>query len=110
MRKVTVAPQLLDYIMSIIRGTRELPSLTLGASPRAAVMLSWPARPWRCCAGGPTSRPDDVRDLAAPVLRHRIVLNPEAEIEGMTADQCVARVLERSKCRAMNERLHWDRD
>ena len=39
--------------------------------------------------------PDDVRDLAAPVLRHRIVLNPEAEIEGMTADQCVARVLER---------------
>jgi MoxR-like ATPase len=39
--------------------------------------------------------PDDVRDLAAPVLRHRIVLNPEAEIEGTTADQCIARVLER---------------
>ena len=39
--------------------------------------------------------PDDVRDLAAPVLRHRIVLNPEAEIEGMTADQCVERTLER---------------
>ena len=36
--------------------------------------------------------PDDVRDMAAPVLRHRIVLNPEAEIEGMTADQCVARL------------------
>ena len=39
--------------------------------------------------------PDDVKDLASAVLRHRIVLNPEAEIEGMTADQCVQRVLER---------------
>ena len=46
-------------------------------------------------AGARVRTPDDVRDLAAPVLRHRIVLNPEAEIEGMTADQCVARVLER---------------
>lgn len=39
--------------------------------------------------------PDDVRDMATPVLRHRLILNPEAEIEGVTADQCIARVLER---------------
>ena len=41
--------------------------------------------------------PDDVRDMAVPVLRHRIILNPEAEIEGMTADQCVERVLQRTE-------------
>ena len=95
MRKVTAAAQLLDYIVSIIRGTRELPSLTLGASPRAAVMLLAASKALAVLRGRAYVTPDDVRDLAAPVLRHRIVLNPEAEIGGMTADQCVARVLER---------------
>jgi len=94
-RTVSVAPQLLDYVVSIVRGTRELPSLTLGASPRAAVMLLQGSKAMAVLRGRPYVTPDDVRDLAAPVLRHRIVLNPEAEIEGMTADQCVARVLER---------------
>ena len=72
-----------------------LPSLTLGASPRAAVMLFLGSKALAVLRGRAYVTPDDVRDLAAPVLRHRIVLNPEAEIEGMTADQCVARVLER---------------
>jgi len=94
-RQVTAAAQLLEYIVSIIRGTRELPSLTLGASPRAAVMLLLGSKALAVLRGRAYVTPDDVRDLAAPVLRHRIVLNPEAEIEGMTADQCVARVLER---------------
>ena len=86
---------MLDYIVSIVRGTRELPALTLGASPRAAVMLLLGSKALAVLRGRGYVTPDDVRDLAAPVLRHRIVLNPEAEIEGMTADQCVARVLER---------------
>ncbi len=94
-RTVIAAGQVLDYIVSIIRGTRELAALTLGASPRAAVMLLLGSKALAVLRGRAYVTPDDVRDLAAPVLRHRIVLNPEAEIEGMTADQCVARVLER---------------
>jgi MoxR-like ATPase len=94
-RQVTVAPPLLEYITSIVRGTRGLPALTLGASPRAAVMLFLASKGLAVMRGRSYVTPDDVRDLAAPVLRHRIVLNPEAEIEGTTADQCVGRVVER---------------
>jgi MoxR-like ATPase len=94
-RQVVMAPPLLDYVTSIVRGTRELPALTLGASPRAAVMLFLASKGLAVLRGRSYVTPDDVRDLAAPVLRHRIVLNPEAEIEGTTADQCIARVLER---------------
>jgi MoxR-like ATPase len=94
-RQVTVAPPVLEYMTSIIRGTRGLHWLTLGASPRASVMLLAASKGLAVLRGRSYVTPDDVKDLASPVLRHRIVLNPEAEIEGMTADQCVARVLER---------------
>jgi MoxR-like ATPase len=94
-RRVRVEQPVLEYITSIIRGTRGLPWLMLGASPRASVMLLLAGKGLAVLQGRSYVVPDDVRDLAAPVLRHRIVLNPEAEIEGMTADQCVARVLER---------------
>ncbi|MGO8749682.1 MAG: AAA family ATPase [Thermoguttaceae bacterium] len=94
-RQVRVQPPVLEYVTSIIRGTRGLQWLTLGASPRASVMLFLGSKAPAVLRGRTYATPDDVRDLAAPVLRHRIVLNPEAEIEGMTADQCVARVLER---------------
>jgi MoxR-like ATPase len=94
-RQVRVEPPVLEYISSIVRSTRGLQWLTLGASPRASVMLLLGSKAMAVLRGRPYVTPDDVRDLAAPVLRHRMVLNPEAEIEGMTADQCVARVLER---------------
>ena len=94
-RQITVAPPVMEYITSIIRSTRGLHWLSLGASPRAAVMLFLAGKGLAVLRGRSYVTPDDVRDMAAPVLRHRIVLNPEAEIEGMTADQCVQRVLER---------------
>jgi MoxR-like ATPase len=94
-RQVKVEPPVLDYITSIIRATRGLQWLALGASPRASVMLFMASKGLAVLRGRAYVTPDDVRDLAAPVLRHRIVLNPEAEIEGMTADQCVTRILER---------------
>ena len=94
-RRITVAQPVMEYVTSIIRATRGLPWLTLGASPRAAVMLFLAGKGLAVLRGRDYVTPDDVRDLAAPVLRHRIVLNPEAEIEGMTTDQCVQRVLER---------------
>jgi MoxR-like ATPase len=94
-REVRVELPVMEYITSIVRGTRGLQWLTLGASPRASVMLFLGSKALAVLRGRGYVTPDDVRDLAAPVLRHRIVLNPEAEIEGTTADQCVARVLER---------------
>jgi MoxR-like ATPase len=96
-RQVRVEEPVLEYITSIIRGTRGLQWLTLGASPRASVMLFQGSKGLAVLRGRSYVTPDDVRDLAAPVLRHRIVLNPEAEIEGTTADQCVERVLERTE-------------
>jgi MoxR-like ATPase len=96
-RKVNVAEPVLDYIASIVRGTRGLQWLTLGASPRASVMLFLASKGLAALRGRSYVTPDDVRDMAAPVLRHRIVLNPEAEIEGVTTDQCVARVLEKTE-------------
>jgi MoxR-like ATPase len=94
-RQIRVEQPVMEYITSIIRGTRGLQWLTLGASPRASVMLFSASKGLAVLRGRTYAIPDDVRDMAAPVLRHRIVLNPEAEIEGMTADQCIARVLER---------------
>jgi MoxR-like ATPase len=94
-RQVRVEQPVMEYITSIIRGTRGLQWLTLGASPRASVMLFLAGKGLAVLRGRDFVIPDDVRDMAAPVLRHRIVLNPEAEIEGITADQCVGRVLER---------------
>lgn len=96
-RQVRVEQPVLEYITSIIRGTRGLQWLTLGASPRASVMLLLASKGLAVLRGRSYVVPDDVRDMAIPVLRHRIVLNPEAEIEGMTADQCVSRVLERTE-------------
>ena len=94
-RKLTVAQPLMEYIVSIVRGTREHTSLTLGASPRAAVMLFLASKGLAVLRGRAFVTPDDIRDMAAPVLRHRVILNPEAEIEGITADRCIAGVLER---------------
>jgi MoxR-like ATPase len=94
-RQVVVAAPVIDYVSSVVRATRGLPWLTLGASPRAAVMLFLAAKALAVLRGRGYATPDDVRDLAAPVLRHRIVLSPESEIEGMTADKCVERTLER---------------
>ncbi len=94
-RQIHVEPAVLGYIADIIRSTREYHALMLGASPRAAVMLLAASRALAVCMGRDYVTPDDIRDLACPLLRHRIVLNPETEIEGTTADQCIAGVLKR---------------
>jgi MoxR-like ATPase len=92
---VTVSQSVIGYITEVIRATRGHHGLTLGASPRAAVMLLQASRSLAVLRGRTYVTPDDVRDLAAPVLRHRIILSPETEIEGTTPDHCVARVLEK---------------
>jgi MoxR-like ATPase len=78
-----------NYIVEIVRGSRSLASLSLGASPRAGVMLLRAARALAVLRVRNYVTPDDVRDMALPVLRHRVRLTPEAEIDGLTPDGCL---------------------
>jgi MoxR-like ATPase len=90
---VRIEPPLFDYIAAIARRTRDWPSLTLGVSPRAAVHLMLLAKALAASDGRDYLLPDDVKAAAAPVFRHRLVLKPEADLDGLTADQIVADVL-----------------
>ena len=83
---VKVAPEVQDYVSRIVRATREDPALTLGGSPRASVALFKVARAAALLAGRDFVTPDDVKDYALPVLRHRVLLAPELEVEGRTTD------------------------
>jgi MoxR-like ATPase len=90
---VRVEAPLFSYIASITRRTREWPSLTLGVSPRGAVHLMQLAKAIAAMAARDFLLPDDVKRAAVPVFRHRLVLRPEADLEGLTADQVTADVL-----------------
>ena len=91
--QVRVEPALFKYITSVARRTREWPSLSLGASPRAAVNLMLVAKAMAALDARDYLIPDDVKAAALPVLRHRILLKPEADLEGITADQVVTDVV-----------------
>jgi len=92
-RRVRVEPKLLDYITSIVRVTRNSPAVSLGASPRAAISLMLVAKAIAAIEGRDFMIPDDVKTAAPPILRHRMLLKPEADLEGITTDQIVAEVL-----------------
>ncbi|MGI8622165.1 MAG: AAA family ATPase [Solirubrobacteraceae bacterium] len=83
------SPEVAGYVVAVVRRTRELPNVTLGASPRATVHLLAAARAAACLAGRDFVTPDDVARMALPVLRHRVVLTPEAELERTTPDSAV---------------------
>ena len=92
-KTVRVAEPLLDYITDLVGRTRTHRFLTYGASPRASIALLNVSRVQAAVRGRDFVVPDDVKDLAAPVLRHRVGLHPDAEIEGVTTDDCVLDVL-----------------
>lgn len=81
------------YITSIVRATRSLPQVSLGASPRACVLLMQAAKAHAVLFGREFVTPDDVKSMAIPVLRHRIMLLPEVEVEGRTADDFLKELL-----------------
>jgi MoxR-like ATPase len=83
----------MDYILALIRQSRSFASLSLGASPRAGVMLLHAAKALAVLRGRDYATPDEVQALAYPVLRHRVKLTPEAEIEGLTPDACIKALL-----------------
>ncbi|MBB3939016.1 MoxR-like ATPase [Novosphingobium fluoreni] len=87
---VTLSEPVADYVVRLMRATRESRDLSLGASPRAAVLLAGAARSRAALDGRDYVLPDDVKALAAGVLRHRLALSPSAEIEGRQVEDLVA--------------------
>jgi MoxR-like ATPase len=92
--RVRVEPPVTAYITTIVRATRDHASLTLGASPRAGVALLKTARALALIGGRDYVIPDDVKRLAPAVLRHRVSVAPELELEGVTADQALRGILD----------------
>jgi MoxR-like ATPase len=90
---VTVEPGIMDYVTQIAVASRRSPDLILGGSPRASIYLLLASKTYAALQGRTFVTPDDVKALAAPVYRHRIILKPEAEIEGLDADAVVRRIL-----------------
>jgi MoxR-like ATPase len=93
-QQIRVSDAIIDYIVDLVRATRERPSISYGASPRAATMLTTAARSYAAMAGRDFVLPDDIKALAVPALRHRVVLAPGAEIEGLTTEQVVRQIVE----------------
>lgn len=93
--RVHIEENLLEYIAQIVQNTRTNKSLFLGASPRASVALLNGAKALATLRGRDFVTPEDIQELAQPVLRHRILLTPEREMEGGTADEVIGQVVQK---------------
>ncbi len=94
-RQVHVESNLMVYIAQIVQQTRSNKSLFLGASPRASVAILNASKALAAIRGRDFVTPEDIRELAVPILRHRIILTPEREMEGATTDDIVAQMLQK---------------
>ncbi len=95
--QIRIAPEIVDYVVDIVRGTRERTSLVCGASPRAAAVLAGAAAALAAMNGRDFAIPDDVKSLAVPTLAHRVLLSPSAEIEGLDAPTIIRQVVDETK-------------
>jgi len=93
LQQVKVEEALFRYITAVVRRTRDWPALSLGASPRAAISLLLVSKAVAAVDARDYLIPDDVKTAALPVLRHRMILKPEAELEGMDTDHVITEVL-----------------
>jgi MoxR-like ATPase len=91
---ITIRSEVLDYIVGVVRATRSHESVLVGAGPRATQGLILASRVRAAFDARDFVTPDDIKSLAVPVLGHRLVLRPEFEIEGLTINEVIARVLE----------------
>ena len=96
-KQVTLADEVIAYIVALVRATRETADIAGGASPRAAVLLANAARARAALDGRDYVLPDDVKALAPAALRHRLLLSPSAEIEGRRVDELVAGLIEQTE-------------
>lgn len=92
-RATRMEPGVQNYIVEIVRKTREHTSILYGASPRASISLLLCSKALAAIRGRDFATPDDVRDIAVPVLRHRLALRAEAELEGAKADAIIADIV-----------------
>jgi MoxR-like ATPase len=93
---VRLNDEIVDYVLDLVRATRETSQLQSGASPRAAAMLALAARARAALDGRDYAIPDDVKALALPALRHRVILSPAAEIEGRRVDEIIAGLVDQT--------------
>ena len=93
-REVKVEEGIVAYVQSLLEGTRRSPHLYLGASPRGGIALLKTSQCLAAMGGRDFIVPDDIKEMALPVLRHRVILRPEAELEGLTPDRVLSQVLE----------------
>ncbi len=94
LRSITMKDELVSYVVEIVRRSRDLDSIQVGAGPRATQALLLSSRALAAIEGRDYVTPDDIRAMAYPVLSHRIVLRPEYEIEGVTVAEAVNKLLE----------------
>jgi MoxR-like ATPase len=91
---VTVSPDVIGYAVDLARGTRQSPSVKLGVSPRGTTALLAASRAWAWLTGSAGVTPDHVQAMAVPVMRHRIQLRPEAELEGVAPDAVLRSIMQ----------------
>lgn len=95
--QIIISEPVIDYIVKIVRKTRDAPMTLAGASPRAALMLTSAARSLAVIRGREYVLPDDVKELISQVLGHRIVLTPNAQIEGITVDKILQEIIDETE-------------
>jgi MoxR-like ATPase len=91
---ILVRPELLGYMVDLVRGTRHHDSVLIGAGPRATQSLLLASQAQAAIAGRDFVTPDDIKLMALPVFEHRLILRPEFEIEGLTTEEVIGKVLE----------------
>jgi MoxR-like ATPase len=104
-RGVTVSASVKNYIVDLVEGTRLHPDVMLGASPRSALFLQRISRSRAAASGRDFVMPDDIKELASPVLEHRLTLRPEAHMRGETIDSIIADVLGRLRVPGTTSRI-----
>lgn len=91
--EVIIDPRLVEFIANIVQSTRNNAALYLGASPRASLAMLRSSKAYAAIRGRDFVTPEDILEMAAPVLRHRIILNPEKEMEGITTDELIRSII-----------------
>lgn len=92
-RSLTVDESILDYLLGVVQKTRQHPDLILGASPRSAVAWLNTSKAYAWLSGRDYVTPDDIKAVAPPLLRHRLILRPEAQLDGVNVDAVISAVL-----------------
>ncbi len=92
-RQLLIEPKLLEFVAKIVNETRNNPSLFLGASPRASLAIVKASKAFAAMMGRDFVTPEDIVEVAPHVLRHRIILTPEKEMEGLTPDELIDRII-----------------